>query len=163
MEKTAAQDIGEVTAPVKLQRRSSRKKHHRSGLAIVWSMVVLMLAFYTARLFLTFQGHIHPVLANAPTLADTSLTAYILFAGIGLFCLFLLVRGNRPIRSIYGAICAISAIIYASFFSNSFVTEAGTMWLSMDLLAIVATTYAAWTCLLSRRAERYLSNERVAL
>jgi hypothetical protein len=153
----------EVASPdIKLQRRSSRKKHHRSGIIVVWSMIFLLLAFYAVRLGLIFTGNVHPIFLFLPQDSTTLPIAAVLVTLVGLSCLFLLCRGNRPMRSVFGVLCTLAAVAYAVVFSISLVNEAGAMWISYDLLALAATAYAAWTLLLSRRADRYFSNHKVS-
>jgi hypothetical protein len=142
-----------------LKRRTTRKKAHRLGRFMVLSMIAVALAYYTLRLFLVLQGHIHPALDLPPDSGTTLLIATSIITTAGVLCLFVLYRGSRPVRFLYGIASTISALVFATLLANGLVRDLPLLWSSFNFLALLSSLFAAWTCLLSHSASRFLTSQ----
>ena len=151
------------TASHKHHHHRARRRSTRGGMFIVLAMVALILAHYADRIGLIFQEMVHPVAANFVLQGSNSLPIAIsIVTAVGLLCLFLLYRGNRPLRFVFGLVSAIAAILYAVILSIDAVTAAASLWIGYDVLALVSAAYASWTCLMSDLARRFFSNQPAA-
>lgn len=149
--------------PHKHKHRHVRRRSSRAGMVIVLVMVLLILAHYGLRMGLILQEKVHPVASHFVLQGSQSLSIAIgIVTAVGLLCLFLLYRGNRPIRFVFGLVSAIAAILYAVVLSIDAVTAADSTWIGYDVLALVSATYASWTCLMSDLARRFFSNQPAA-
>lgn len=147
----------------KARRHRSRRRSSHTGLLVVLTMIVLILGHYGLRFWLLMNDWIHPITTGFVLHESASLTLAIsILTSVGLLCLFLIYRGHRSIRFVFGAISAIAAVIYAVVLAIDLVSRFHVLWLGYDILALGSAIFASWTCLFSEAARRFLSNQPAA-
>lgn len=141
------------------RRRSGSRRHGRRGRLFVWTMTALLVGHWGWRASLTLSDVVHPLAISWQSTGISALVVDGTLTLLGLACLIFLYRGNTPIRFLLGAVSAVAALVFAVLLAWNWTSHGNLFWLAYDGLAFVAYGFAAWTCLLSKQAGRFLASQ----
>lgn len=145
--------------PVHPEKRQKRRSHHkrpgRHGKFVVLLMSFLVLACIGISAFLAFRGEPHPLIATWGEI--TRLVAHGLFAVAALLCLRSLYRGSLAVKPLIAVFGILVALTFAILITLDLFHEAPGMWLAFDSLGMITAAFAAWVCLFSKSATRFIS------
>lgn len=147
----------DATEKHRTRTRSSHHKHSQRGRLVILLMVSLVVAHWGIRGYLSSIGHVHPLTITWNIPVQTVILMNAFFTALGLICLFLLYRGNLPMRWVFGAVSTIAAVFYAIVLGWGLMAGLPLMWTAYNVLALAASGLAAWACLMSKTAARFLT------